>query len=81
MVHSIFWNNGPDQIGVGAVHDSLSCLLVLHHNLIQDGLDSLGITDIVSTVVYGEGVYLVRITLSGERGGFCHEMVPALRVD
>jgi hypothetical protein len=53
--NSIFWENYPEQLALSSVLDSLPCKLTLNYNNIQYGLDSINITDTVSTLVLGEG--------------------------
>jgi hypothetical protein len=53
--NSIFWENYPEQLALSSVFDSLPCKLTLNYNNIQYGLDSIKITDTVSTVIFGEG--------------------------
>lgn len=51
----IFRENEPQQLALSAVVDTMPCKLTLNYNSIQYGLDSIEITDTVSTLVYGEG--------------------------
>jgi hypothetical protein len=53
--NSIFRENEPQQLALSAVVDTMPCKLTLNYNSIQYGLDSIEITDTVSTLVYGEG--------------------------
>lgn len=53
--NSIFWKNDPEQLALSSVLDSLPCALTLNYNDIQYGLDSIKITDTVSTVIFGKG--------------------------
>ena len=53
--NSIFRENYPEQLALSSVVDSLPCKLTLNYNDIQYGLDSIKVTDTVSTVIYGEG--------------------------
>jgi len=55
VANSIFWENHPEQLALSSVFDSLPCKLTLNYNDIQYGLDSIKITDTVSTVIFGEG--------------------------
>ena len=51
----IFQKNNPQQLALSSVLDTLPCKLTLNYNDIQYGLDSIKITDTVSTLAYGEG--------------------------
>jgi len=51
----IFWENEPQQLALTAVLDTLPCRLTLNYNDIQYGLDSIEITDTVSSVIFGAG--------------------------
>lgn len=53
--NSIFWENYPHQLALSAVWDTIPCTLTLNHNNIQYGLDSIKITDSISTVIFGTG--------------------------
>ena len=55
ILNSLFWNNFPDQLALSSVLDSLPCRITLNYNDIQYGLDSIRITDTVSSVIFGMG--------------------------
>ncbi len=55
VTNSIFWENIPQQLALTAPIDTLPCRLTLNYNDIQYGLDSIMITDTVSSVIFGVG--------------------------
>jgi predicted outer membrane repeat protein len=55
VTNNIFWGNHPDQISLLAVTDTTKCVLYLNHNDIQDGIDSISVSDSQSVVNWGIG--------------------------
>ena len=55
VTNNIFWGNYPDQISLLAVTDTTGCILYLNHNDIQDGIDSISVSDSQSVVNWGIG--------------------------
>jgi hypothetical protein len=55
VTNSIFWENEPQQLALSAVLDTLPCRLTLNYNDIQFGLDSIEVTDTVSSIIFGVG--------------------------
>jgi len=54
VINSIFWGNSPNQISLLTV-DTLGCTLTLNHCDIQDGIDSIAVSDSMSVVNWGTG--------------------------
>ncbi len=55
IMNSIFWGNSPNQLAMNSVTDTTACNLYLNYCDLQDGQDSIIISDSVSILHWGVG--------------------------